>query len=152
MMRIPYISMLYKDIHIVQHFYMLSVLIHSGVYVHEALNVIYNTISHPYLRDEIYAIQDAITHGYALDKAYENSLLLSNKDICASLRVGYMSSKVGRMSLYISESYQKLLSGHIYTITQVIQPLLLVVLGLCIACVIFSLYAPLFSLSSFIDH
>ena len=68
------------------------------------------------------------------------------------IAIGEESNNLGFMFTKVKEQYLNAIQKNIHTLTTLIQPALMLILGLCIALLITALYIPLFNLSLYVGQ
>ncbi len=128
----------------------LGVLLKNGVPLRSALRIIENTLDADFLKKEVTKITAAVEAGKPLSAAVDQGLY-SSLDIQEFLKIGESSNSVVAMLCHISESTRQQIYSTLTFVTVLIQPLLLIILGLLIAGLMYAISIPLLSLSMIIS-
>ena len=67
------------------------------------------------------------------------------------LSVGEKSGKLAEMSEYVSQIYKKKLDDQLDILSQLLEPVLMVVLGGIVGTIIVGLYLPIFDMGSLVE-
>ena len=101
-----------------------------------------------HLRAQYEACARAVEGGIPLSLALQRAKISVAAPCQALIDIGEATGKLGPLLLQCAQYYQEKLYKMLHTFSQVVQPMLLLVLGLLVACLIFLiLYEPIFTLS-----
>lgn len=125
----------------------LGLLLQGGVQLPEALKITKSVILNTVISGELSKIESDILSGNRLAQALERSSIFNSPELIALISVGEQSSNLSHMVNQAAEIYQSRVYIMLNRLTTFIQPLLLVILGLCVAGLICALYMPLLTLS-----
>ncbi|WP_386687254.1 type II secretion system F family protein [Lonepinella sp. MS14437] len=101
------------------------------------------------LIQEIQSMLHWITQGYAFSVAVGAELFPIQAQ--QMLQVGEQSGQLSQMLLHIAESYQQQLDHKIDLLSQMLEPLLMVVIGGLIGLIMLGMYLPIFNMGSLIQ-
>ncbi len=123
----------------------MATLLDGGVALNEALPLAATTVRSAKLRFDIAAASQVIADGGRLHGAWQDS-----RDIPPMLiemtAVGEETGELGRMFDAVADYYSEEVETVIPSITAVIEPLLIVAVGIIVAAILISMYLPLFEL------
>jgi type II secretory pathway component PulF len=125
----------------------LGALLSGGVDIAKALSIATLTVSYAQLRAKYESCARLVEGGTPLSVALEKSGIEILPSCKALLHCGEATGKLGSMLVQCSQQYQERLYKMLDFFAKVVQPLMLLVLGLMIGCLIFVLYEPIFTLS-----
>jgi type II secretory pathway component PulF len=145
--RMPFVGTMRSEIQSAYFLYAFGILVQGRVPIITAFKVARGVIRNSAMQEQLQTLEDAIASGksFALC-AYSNpSLFLP--DVWAMLAVGQESGQLDRMALTSAQRYKDRTDSRLFIITTVIQPLLMILLGLAVVSMILALYMPIFNLS-----
>lgn len=152
-LHIPFLGTITIDTQIGWFFSACALLIHNGLSVVPALTIAKQTVHNHILRNEIDTIINKIAAGgpvwSAIEQANETYFL---PETAAIVQVGEQSGSLDSAFDKVAQRYQARALSTLTIVTTVIQPLMLVILGLLVALLIIAIYAPLFTISSTIGQ
>lgn len=119
----------------------------SGLPILEAVDIAVDLIQNRYYKDALSRLKDAITHGQSLQQAIKHTPLFS-PTIMQMLFVGEESSMLHQMLYHIANEYEKELEQRILTFNTLLEPILMIFLGVIMGGLILALYLPIFKLST----
>jgi hypothetical protein len=126
---------------------MLGVLLEGKVPLLEALSLTRASLSNTYFRRMVSQAEEAVEHGESMSTVFERSGLILPSVVEAvrnGERAGRLSEVLTQMADILDEDNESLLKG----VSGMIEPLILMVLGLVVGFVALSLFVPLFDLTS----
>jgi len=124
----------------------LSALFESGVPVLKALSIVTETLGNEVLRKEMKTINEKISKGSSLGVCMEESpyfpLVMTNM-----IKIGEKSGSVEKSLLKVADSYDKEVERMTRAFTTLIEPILILSLGLVVGCVVISMLLPIFNIN-----
>ena len=129
-------------------------MVNTGVNLLEAIEVIQSSCDNYYFQRLWNATDKKIRDGYQLSESIQispDSGLIA-PGIIAMLRAGERSGKLGEVSDKISVFYEKKLEASIKSVTALIEPLMITILGAVIGTIAIALLLPVFKISTVIAH
>ena len=143
----PLIGNLSKTFYLVRFADNLSVMLRSGVPIATALETVAEVVDNSLFKEEIEEIGRKVRQGVNLSAAVSASELFG-KDVGQIIKVGEESGELSKMLESLSKFYQNQLSEVISTLIDLIQPLVIIFLGLAVGLLIGSVILPIYSLST----
>lgn len=140
-----------RDAAISSFFKTMGALLVGGVDISRALSLATMGIRCAPLRMQFEAVTQAVHDGASLTDALHAARVSVPPACAALLAIGENSGTLGPMLLACAEHCQAKLYRMLERGSTLVQPVVLMVLGILIAGLIFSLYEPLFTLGSSID-
>jgi type II secretory pathway component PulF len=126
----------------------LALLLGQGMDLVEALHAAAATVDNTVLRTLLEDIKLDVQAGSSLSQAFMSYDITSyDAQVAALIGLAHESGSLTPMLLKASELYQIKAQRILTVITTLIQPFLLLILGILIAALIFAIYMPLIDLS-----
>ena len=97
------------------------------------------------LRDEIREILKQVKQGKAIAEPVIKSKLFPPM-VSQIIAVGEETSELDLMLLKVADHYEKEIDSRVETLSSVIEPVLILLLGLMVAAILISMYLPMFDL------
>ena len=107
-----------------------------------------NKQADPILQKECLSVLTLIKQGYAFSECLNTEVFESQT--VQMLSVGEKSGKLAEMSEYVSQIYKKKLDDQLDILSQLLEPVLMVVLGGIVGTIIVGLYLPIFDMGSLV--
>ena len=108
-----------------------------------------NKQADPILQKECLSVLTLIKQGYAFSECLNTDVFESQT--VQMLSVGERSGKLAEMSEYVSQIYKKKLDDQLDILSQLLEPVLMVVLGGIVGTIIVGLYLPIFDMGSLVE-
>jgi general secretion pathway protein F len=145
---LPVISNLMVKVSIIRFSRSFSVLLSTGISYVEALKLAKAVMKHPILEEDVSYAEQKIIEGEKLSSSLKNR---GNIPILVirMLEIAEESGKTSDMLNHIAKIYEDELDKSLTQLTSVLQPLLLLVLGMVVGFIVLSVLIPLTDVSSF---
>ncbi|MEX0848892.1 MAG: type II secretion system F family protein [Candidatus Dependentiae bacterium] len=144
---VPHVGILFKQIDLVYFLRSLSLLLEGGLPLVPALSIAKEAVYNSFFKA---SIQDMITEveaGQELSAVMQQRSKFFAQDIILLITVGQETGHLLDMVHRASELYQQKVQRTLNRYTMMIQPALMIILGLLVAGLIFAVYTPLFNLA-----
>lgn len=144
-LRIPYFGAMYSKGLVSQFTSTLSTLLHSGVTLSESLDVLRKSTSNTILNEEISEMGKSIRKGKSLNKSLSKSLIFPIM-VTQMISVGEETASLDEMLQQVGALYEEEVDIMVAGLTSVIEPVLIVFIGLILGAIIVALYLPIFEM------
>lgn len=145
---VPLIGSIVKEAASIYYLRSLALLTKSGMSLVPAMRIATYTIDNVYVRSLVIRMNKEVESGRLLSQAMMHESVLFGPDIQALVRVGEQSARLSDLLDHAADSVQKRVKQRLAVYVQVLQPLLLIIIGLLIAALIAATYIPLLTMSS----
>lgn len=149
-LQLPFFGRLTRKKSLVYFTQSLSLLLKGGMQLVPALAVAQKTVNNSILRDSLVQIEHDVTAGSSLSDACARQQEWFGQETVAMVSVGQESGQLGEMLHKVAFLHEERVKEALLFVTKVIQPLLMVFLGLLVTALLFSVYVPIFTLSQVI--
>lgn len=145
---LPVIKNLMLKVSLIRFSRSFSVLLSTGISYVEALKLAKAVMKHPILEDDVSYAEQKIIEGEKLSSSLKNR---GNIPILVirMLEIAEESAKTPEMLNHISKIYEDELDKSLNQLTSILQPLLLLFLGMVVGFIVLSVLLPLTDVSSF---
>ncbi|MBN2015360.1 type II secretion system F family protein [Candidatus Dojkabacteria bacterium] len=150
--RIPWLGMQFKYYYIHKIARMLGLLIKSGVPILEALEIVEKSIGHLGFSNSIRVMRSDIKRGGKLSTSVQSFDKLYPPFVSRMLSVGDRTGNTSEALENVSEYYDEELRSTLANISSIIEPILMVALGLGVAFIAISVLIPMYSIVSGINQ
>lgn len=148
-LKIPFIGMLKKRAAALRIFRSVALLLQGGMQLVSALTISHGLLKNKQLElwfdDIIQAVQSGASLSNALAR-YQGRWF--DQDAIAIISVGEESGSLSTMLERVSHIYEESINRILATMSILIQPLLMIILGLLIALLVFAIYIPIFNMAT----
>ena len=148
LLRIPVVSTIVIDSALLYWLHALSMLVQNRVPLVPALRIVHPLVHNIHLKKSLESIADDVASGHTLRVAMVSIKTQPfSPDVLALMQVGQESGKLGVMVGKAAGVYHAKVERILSFCTFIIQPLLLIIVGLLVAFLVFALYMPIFNLA-----
>jgi type IV pilus assembly protein PilC len=123
----------------------LSALVRSGVPILESLDIVAETAGNYVVANAVRETQAAVKRGDPLSKKLEDHPVFPPM-VVQMMAVGEETGALDEMLDKIADFYDQEVEATVDALTSLIEPLLIVVMGVCVGGMIISLYLPMFNI------
>ena len=145
----PLIGELLRKVAVSKFTRTLGTMLHSGVPILEALQVVARTANNKVVERAVYRVADSIAEGRPIAEPLEESGVFPNM-VVQMIRVGESVGALDTMLDKIADFYDEEVDQAVENITSAIEPLMMVVLGGLIGGVVIAMYLPIFQIASIV--
>jgi type IV pilus assembly protein PilC len=145
LLRVPIFGELYNKIQVSRFTRILSALISSGIPLLQALTVVEKTVTNVVIRRSIQNIGSAITEGQPLVNQFKVSGMFSPM-VVQMISTGEKSGKLDQMLEEIASFYDPEIEYTIKNLTALLEPFMLLTMGIIVAFIALSVLLPIFNL------
>ncbi|MFH1514648.1 MAG: type II secretion system F family protein [bacterium] len=144
MLKLPVFGMLLRKIALARFARTLSILLRSGVPILRAMSVVEQTVGNAVIASAVVASKEAIREGERISPPLEETGEFPPM-VIDMIAVGEETGALDTMLEKISEFYDQEVDFTIDAFTTLIEPVLIMFLGIVIGFIVVALYMPLFS-------
>ncbi|MGD9689796.1 MAG: type II secretion system F family protein [Phycisphaerales bacterium] len=126
---------------------LLGVLVEGRVGLFEALELTRAATPNRLYQDLLRRAEEAVEKGEPVSTAFDDPLLI-NPAVCAALRSGERTGRVGSVLISLADFMDEDNEVVIKSLTSILEPVILIVLGLVVGTMATSMFLPLFDLSA----
>ena len=123
----------------------LSALVRSGVPILESLDIVAETSGNHVVATAVYDTQAAVKRGEPLSKKLEDHPVFPPM-VVQMMAVGEETGALDEMLDKIADFYDAEVEATVDAMTSLIEPLLIVVMGVCVGGMVIALYLPMFNI------
>ena len=150
LLKLPIVSKMIKETILVRFSRVFSTLLQSGVPMVEALRLSKKVMHHPLFEKVVEEAETKIIEGKKLSSELKKSPLFPNLYI-RMLSVAEEAGNMPVMLKHIASIYEEDLEKSLSRITTLLQPIMLLILGIVVGTIVLSVLLPLTDVSSFVD-
>jgi type II secretory pathway component PulF len=146
-LRLPKIGGIVRNFSTARIVRMLGVLLESRVPVLEALTLTRDTTSNIHYRELMAGAEKAVSQGQEISSVFADSDLITPA-VYEATRSGEKSGQVGPLLLNLADFLDEENEVTLKALTSIIEPVILIVMGLLVGFVALSMFMPLFDVTS----
>lgn len=144
---VPIFKDLAQKVIVVRFCRTLANLLHSGVPILQALEVVERTIGNATLKEEIEKCQRNIKDGRSLTESFRDSKVFPPM-VIQMLAVGEQSGNLDELLVKVSNYYDNEVAEATDRLPKLIEPVMIVLLGIVVGAVVLGVLLPMFSVMS----
>lgn len=148
-LKLPVVKKLCRCMYISRSMHTMGELCNAGVPMLEALNITANVSGNKLYRDMWRQVSLSVKQGKRIADTMSNSTLLP-RSVVQMIRSGEESGTLSEVLRDVSDFYQKELKSVIRTVTAMIEPIMIVIMGFIVGFIAMSIMLPIFKLSAVI--
>ncbi len=147
LLHLPIIGKISRKKNLVQFTSTLGTLLKSGLSIDEVLKVSKKTVRNYYYQKSIEKIRSSINQGRKLSDSLEEFSNIYPKMVISMIRVGEKSGKLEEESFNLAKIYKSEVEAAADNLTTVIEPILLIVIGVVVGGLALSIITPIYKIT-----
>jgi type IV pilus assembly protein PilC len=144
---VPLMRRLCRSLYITRSLHTMGVLINAGVPILDTLAITSEISGNVHFRQMWQNVQNSVKEGHKIAFSLSGYSLLPNS-VVQMIRSGEESGKLSEVMSDVSEFYARELKAVIKTVTSMIEPIMIVLMGLMVGFIAMSIILPIFKMSS----
>ena len=144
-LRVPVFGKLVRLIALTRFSKTLAALLHAGVPILESLEITSDTVGNTVVATAVKDVQDGVKQGEPIAKRLENHPVFPPM-VVQMLAVGEETGAVDTMLEKVGDFYEREVEATVESLTSLLEPLLICVLGGAVGSMVVSLYMPMFNI------
>ena len=145
LLRLPIVGEVFRKIAIARFTRTLATLLASGVAILEGLDITARTAGNAILEDTVYQIRRSIEEGKTIAEPMKQSSFFPAM-VTQMVSVGETTGELDAMLVKIADYYEEEVDVIVANMLTILEPFLMVVLGVVVGGIVISMYMPLFKL------
>ena len=149
-LHIPVIGNLINQVSVARFSRTLGTLLSSGVPILNALETVKDTIGNEFIARAILQVRDSIKEGESVSGPMEASKAFPPL-VTKMINIGEETGELDKMLVQIADNFEEEVDVAISGLTSLLEPMLIVFMGLVVGFIVVSMFMPLFSLAKLIE-
>lgn len=145
-LRLPLFSNLYKKIVVLRFTQTMGVLLNNRVDILRSFEIVKQIVGNVIIENELGEVSKKVSEGSSVSRALSKSVFLP-KLVLGMIAAGESSDQLDRMLLRIGDVYEKEVDMNVSGFTSMIEPMIIVFMGLVIGAIIISVLLPIFDMN-----
>jgi general secretion pathway protein F len=147
LLKLPVISELITMINVSRFCSTLATLLHSGVPILAAMRIVANLISNVHMKRAVEESRTSISEGASITTPLIKSELFPPM-VTHMIKLGEKSGELEPMLKIVAENYEEQVNTKLSGLTSVLEPIMMVGMGLVVALVVFAVVVPMMQMNS----
>lgn len=148
-LRIPLVSLLCRSLYITRSLHTMGALIRSGVPILNTLAITAQITGNVHYKNMWLSVHEDVREGRKICTSLTKYKLMPN-NVVQMIRSGEESGNMGLVLKDISDFYARELTCVIKTVTSMIEPIMIIVMGVLVGFIAMSIILPIFKMSSLV--
>lgn len=149
-LKIPFFGAFIKTNYLAHFFDALSMLLVSKIHLVEALQLCREMIQFFPLQKCLLEIENKVVAGITLENAFQQVRFFDSR-LVSLVKVGEASQQLDIIFLDIAKQYKEAVKNKSKKLTVLLEPFLIVFVGVLVAVILISMYLPMFKLSTILE-
>jgi len=145
-LRLPVFSELIKQYHLARFNRTMSLLLDAGVPIIEAVEIVSSSTKNVIINESYMGLSHGLEQGSSIASALKNNRYFP-KMMVQLLRVGQQSGDLGGVMKTLADYYEAEVSAKLKTFSTLIEPFIIVIMGVMAGFVIISVLQPIYNLT-----
>ena len=147
LLKLPLFGKIVKMIYLERFFQSLALLTRSKVVLLQSIQLVKNMIRFYPFEESLTVIEDDILHGKLLNESMMNFSLF-DKRIISLVKVGEEVNRLDEIFERLSKQYSEELEHQISLLSSLLEPILIIFIGVLVAVILIAMYLPMFQMGS----
>jgi type IV pilus assembly protein PilC len=145
--RIPVVNKLLRELYVARFAESLSVLIKGGIPITQAVEITGHTVGNASYREALHEVSGDLQKGEQLSQSLAKHEALFPPLVSQMTAVGESTGRLDTLLQKISDFYAREVDGLVGSLVELIQPLLMVVIGVLVGVLFASILIPIYNLA-----
>jgi type IV pilus assembly protein PilC len=146
LLKVPVIGILIKKVAVANFTRTMGTMLASGVSILEALDIVAKTSGNAIVEEAVLDVKDAISEGRTMAEPLVESGVFPTM-VCSMISVGEQTGALESMLSKIADFYEEEVDQAVENLTSLIEPFMLVFLGVVVGGLVVSMYLPVFQMA-----
>lgn len=149
LLKLPVVGMLIRKVAVAKFTRTMSTMLTSGVVILTALDIVAKTAGNKTIEKAIYDVRSDIEEGRTMAEPLAESGVFPSM-VCQMIAVGESTGALDNMLSKIADFYDEEVDQAVENMTAMIEPFMLVFLGVTIGGLVIAMYLPIFKMASIV--
>ncbi|MBE0596502.1 MAG: type II secretion system F family protein [Desulfuromonadales bacterium] len=145
-LKLPIFGVLIRKVAVAKFTRTLGTMISSGVPILDGLDIVAKTAGNRTVEKAIYQVKQSISEGKTISEPLEKSGVFPSM-VCQMINVGEQSGSIDTMLNKIADFYDDEVDDAVGNLTAMMEPLLMLFLGVTVGGLVIAMYLPIFQLA-----
>jgi type IV pilus assembly protein PilC len=146
MLKLPVMGILLRKVAVAKFTRTMGTMLSSGVAILEALDIVAKTSGNRVVENAIYSVRSGISEGRTMADPLQVSGVFPSM-VCQMIAVGESTGALDAMLEKIADFYDEEVDQAVENLTAMIEPMMIVFLGVVVGGLIVSMYLPIFKMA-----
>lgn len=147
-LKIPVVGKLLRKVYVLKFVTFFGLLVESGLDVIRSLKISSGALANRVYKLKIQEVINSVKNGGKISQSLRDSEFLFPPEVAQMLSVGESSASLSKVSEKIADQYQLEVDNTLKKVSAVLEPVMILFVGLMVAILALSIMAPIFNLTS----
>jgi type II secretory pathway component PulF len=147
----PWVNDVIRKVSVARFVQILSLLVEAGVPIHEAIQIASGAMNNRLYREFLIQLKYQVERGEKIADNLAKAPFLFPETVVAMISVGEGSGQLATISQKLASHYEDEVEHSLENFTTLLEPLVIVVVGVAVGVLALALLGPIFSLSSLVS-
>ncbi len=149
-LKLPVFGMLLRKAAVAKFTRTMGTMLTSGVSILDALDIVAKTAGNKIIEEAVYDVRSGISEGRTMSDPLSESGIFPSM-VCQMIAVGESTGALDSMLGKIADFYDQEVDQAVENMTALIEPFMLVFLGVTIGGLVIAMYLPIFKMASIVE-
>lgn len=147
LIKLPVLGELIRKVIVMRIVSLIGILIEAGLPVPEVLEIVSRAAGNEVYKLKMSDVNEQVKLGKKISESIQKSTFLFPDTVGAMLEIGESSAALGSISKKVAKQYDREIGHLLKKLTNLMEPAIIVIVGLAVGIVAVSILSPIFSLS-----
>lgn len=151
LLNVPWLKEVIRKYNVAQFVQLMSLLIDAGVPIHESIEITGGALSNSLYKDFTRVLKHDVERGEKVAVSLAKAPFLFPETVVSMIAVGENTGQLGLISEKLAKHYEREVQHSLDNFTTILEPIVIVIVGLAVGVLAVALLAPIFSLSTLVS-
>jgi len=147
---VPWLKHVIRKYNVAQFVQVMSLLVDAGVPIHDAIKITEGALSNSLYKDFMRVLKHDVERGEKIADSLAKAPYLFPETVVSMIAVGENTGQLGLISDKLAKHYEREVQYSLDNFTTILEPVVIVIVGLAVGVLAVALLAPIFSLSTLV--
>lgn len=147
LLKTPVLGPFIKKVYLAQFTQAVSLLTSSKIPVLNSIQLVNKMIQFVPLQEDLLKVEEGILKGFSLNESLKNCIMFDNKMI-SLVKVSEETNQTDFIFKQLNEQYNQEVTQHSKIMSTILEPFIILIVGLIVAVLLIAMYLPMFQLSN----
>jgi type IV pilus assembly protein PilC len=139
-----------RKLNVARFVQLLSLLVEAGVPIHDAIRIASEAMNNRLYKDFLVTLRQSVERGEKIAENLQGVPFLFPETVTAMISVGENTGQLGLISEKLAVHYEREVEHSLENFTTILEPIVIVIVGIAVGVLALALLGPIFSLSTLV--
>lgn len=146
----PWVEDIVRKLNVARFVQLLSLLVEAGVPIHDAIQIASEAMSNRLYKDFLVTLKQSVERGEKIAQNLSKAPFLFPETVASMVSVGENTGQLGLISEKLALHYEREVEHSLENFTTILEPVVIVIVGVAVGILALALLGPIFSLSTLV--